>query len=108
MPMLKVTEDGLRSATMAIYGSTGKHAPTDLWVDHFDHDWSYVRAVFPDEFCHKCAERLLLLVKMLRDSSGNEPDTTIVVYMGDTADTLADDRQAFVRNRLSGIKRRPS
>jgi hypothetical protein len=45
---------------------------------------------------------------MLRDSSGNEPDTTIVVYMGDTADTLADDRQAFVRNRLSGIRRRPS
>jgi len=108
MPMLKVTEDALRSATMEIYGSELEHAPADLWVDHFDHEWSYVRATFPEEFCAQCATRLLLLVKMLSNSSGNEPDTTIVVYMGENADTLADDRQAFVRNRLSGIRRRPS
>jgi hypothetical protein len=107
MPMLIVTEEELRAATVAIYGLEVEHAPRDVWVDHFDENWSYVRATFPTEFCGKCATRLLLLVKMLRESSGNDADATIVVYMGDNVDTLAEDRQAFVRNRLAGIKRRP-
>lgn len=107
MPILHVNEDDLRAATLSIYGDDAEHAPRDVWVDHWDENWSYLRATFPSEFCAKCARRLLLLLKLLAETSGNEPNTTIVVYMGDTVDTLADDRQSFVRNRLAGIRRRP-
>jgi hypothetical protein len=36
--------------------------------------------------------------------SGNEPDLTVVIYVGKAADDLPDQRQAFVRGRLAGFR----
>lgn len=108
MPALNVNQKQLEEATYLVYGEDGEHAPTNVWIDHFDEGWSFVRATFPSEFCGRCATRLMKLREVLQGLSANAATVTICVYMGDTAKTLPEDRQAFVRNRLAGIKpRRP-
>jgi hypothetical protein len=104
MPALQITEQELKVATLAIYGLNPEHAPNQVWIDHFDEDWSYLRATFQSEFCTKCGRRLLRLVAALRIMSGNEPDLTVVIYVGKAADDLPDQRQAFVRGRLAGFR----
>ena len=101
MPALRITEDEIRAAVTAVYYD-GKHAPRMIWVDHWDDDWSYVRAQYPAEFCKHCARRLLRVVRAIKDTSGNEPTVTICIYMG-SSDELADERSAFLKNRLSGF-----
>lgn len=105
MPALNVNEEQLRAATAQIYGISSAHAPRDVWIDHFDLTHSYIRALYTEEFCGECARRLLRLAKIVRDASGNDPDTTICIYVGDQPETIAEERQAFVRNRLAGFKR---
>lgn len=108
MAALNVTQQQLEEATFAVYGEEPEHAPSNVWVDHWDADWSFIRATFPSEFCGRCATRLMRLREVLQGMSGNDPAVTICVYMGDTPKTLPEDRQAFVRNRIAGIKpRRP-
>lgn len=105
MGMLHVTENDLRAATTAIYGLQPEHAPTQVWVDHFDDTHSYVRAMYQSEFCKRCARQLLRLVAALRIMDGEEPEITIVIYLGGDGDKISDERQKFVRNRLAGFKR---
>lgn len=106
MPALNVTQQQLEEATYLVYGEEPSHAPTNVWVDHWDDGWSFVRATFPEEFCGRCATRLMKLREVLQGLSGNRASVTICVYMGSTPKTLPEDRQLFVRNRIAGIKRR--
>lgn len=103
MPPLIVTREQLETATATVYADSA-HAPTNIWIDHFGDDWSYIRATYPSEFCGACAKRLMWLRSLVSELSGNGPNVTVCIYMGDTAEQLAEDRQRFVRNRLSGIR----
>lgn len=103
MPPIVITREQLEAVTATVY-SDDQHAPRNVWVDHFDEDWSYLRATFPTEFCGQCAKRLMWLRSMISELSGNAPNVTVCIYVGEAADTLAESRQQFVRNRLSGIK----
>lgn len=103
MPTLNVTVDDLRTAVYAIYGVNKQHAPAEVWVDHFDEEWSYLRAIFREKFCKKCGSRLLELASVLRSVSGNNPAVTICIYTGGSSD-LAEERQWFVRRRLAGLR----
>jgi len=103
MPILRVTTEELQAATLAVFGLDPQHAPNDVWIDHFDEGHSYVRAAYRQEFCRTCARRLLQLVKRLRFWSGNDPTITVVIYVGDVPEDMAERRQEFVRNRLDGL-----
>lgn len=104
MAALLITEDELRSATLAIYGVDALHAPSYVWVDHFNDGHSYLRATFNGEFCHRCGMRLHRLARILKAMSDNNASVTIVIYPDGDGDTLSTERQQFVRNRLSGFK----
>ena len=105
MAALNISDQDLRAATREAFSAPG-HAPQWVWVDHFDHEWSYVRATYPEEFCNTCCRRLLRLVELVKAASQNNPDVTVCVYVGNQPESVAADRQAFVRNRLAGITRR--
>lgn len=107
MPGVMITERDLQVATLSIYGLEPEHAPNQVWIDHWDDDHSFLRATFHSEFCHECGRRLLRLVAAVRLMSGNDPDVTVVIYVGKSGDDLPDRRQAFVRGRLAGFKRPP-
>lgn len=107
MAALQITREQLEQATTKVYADE-LHAPTNVWVDHWDDDWSYIRATFENEFCGQCAKKLMVLRQLVSDASGNAPNVTVCIYVGEVEDGLPDRRQAFVRNRLAGIKpRRP-
>lgn len=107
MPPLAITREQLEAATRTVYGDE-QHAPNNVWIDHWDQDWSYLRATYETEFCGKCAKKLMVLRQLISDASGNTPNVTVVIYVGDVDSWLPDRRQAFVRNRIAGIKpRRP-
>lgn len=107
MPPLSVTREQLEAATKKVYGDE-QHAPNNVWIDHWDQDWSYLRATYETEFCGRCAKKLMHLRQILIDRSGNAPNVTVVIYVGGDDPSLPDRRQAFVRNRIAGIRpRRP-
>lgn len=95
MACLHVTTEQLEEEFVAVFGD-GEAVPTKLWVDHFHAHHTFIRAVFPNEFTGKAADRLLdLKRRLLRRYGFKSAELSIVVFLAD------GDWDFFAAHRLN-------
>lgn len=77
--MLNVTADELVQVAHEIWPDR-LEMPSQIWVDHFHGDHTFLRATYPEGFTSKGLDRLYAFKATVMGLYGPKADVTIVLY----------------------------